>query len=114
VLSITDNPQCEELNDKNDSVNWNHRKSALKLAKECNESLFKLTIEGPNVMSMKMLEDKLSQMESIRIRQEQEQLFASSGNNDNNSFRCVCGKAICIYNLSSVEYDPAKDPNRVF
>jgi hypothetical protein len=47
-----------------------HRLAALKLAKECNEALFKLTIEGPNVMHMKMLEDKLSQMESIRIRQE--------------------------------------------
>jgi hypothetical protein len=96
VLSITDNPQCEELNDKNDSVNWNHRKSALKLAKECNESLFKLTIEGPNVRYMKMLEDKLSHMESIRIRQQeqqQQQLFATN---------------------TAVEYDPAKDRNRVF
>jgi hypothetical protein len=79
-----------------------HRLAALRLAKECNEALFKLTIEGPNVMYMKMLEDKLSQMESIRIRQEQEQLFASSANNDNNSFRCVSAakqSAYTIYHL---------------
>jgi hypothetical protein len=45
---------------------------------------------------MKMLEDKLSHMESIRIRQQeqqQQQLFATN---------------------TAVEYDPAKDPNRVF
>ena len=31
-------------------ITWFHKLAVLKLAKECNEALFKLTAEGPSVM----------------------------------------------------------------
>jgi predicted transcriptional regulator len=37
-----------------------HKIAALKLAKECNEALFRLTAEGPSVMHVKLLEERLT------------------------------------------------------
>ena len=38
--------------------------AALRLAKDCNESIFKLIDEGPSVMYLKQLNEKLSQIEN--------------------------------------------------
>ena len=40
---------------------------ALKLAKECHEAVFKLVDEGPSVMYLKQLQEKLIQIESRQI-----------------------------------------------
>jgi IS30 family transposase len=42
--------------------------AALKLIKECHESVFKLVDEGPSVMYVKQLQEKLIQIESRAIR----------------------------------------------
>jgi len=42
--------------------------AALKLAKECHEAVFKLVDEGPSVMYLKQLQEKLIQIESRQIR----------------------------------------------
>ena len=47
-------------------VNMYQRISALKLAKECNEAIFKLLEEGPSVMYLKQLQEKLAQVESMQ------------------------------------------------
>lgn len=47
-------------------VNMYQRISALKLAKECNEAIFKLIEEGPSVMYLKQLQEKLAQVESMK------------------------------------------------
>jgi hypothetical protein len=52
-------------NDKD--LTWFHRLAALKLAKECNEALFKLTAEGPSVMHVKLLEERLKRIETEQI-----------------------------------------------
>ena len=49
-------------------VNMYQRISALKLAKECNEAIFKLIEEGPSVMYLKQLQEKLAQVESMQGR----------------------------------------------
>jgi hypothetical protein len=41
------------------SINWLHRIAA----KECNESIFKLTSEGPSIMIVNLLEERLSKEE---------------------------------------------------
>jgi IS30 family transposase len=41
--------------------------AALKLAKECHEAVFKLVDEGPSVMYLKQLQDKVMQIESRQI-----------------------------------------------
>jgi hypothetical protein len=41
--------------------------AALKLAKECNEALFKLTAEGPSVMHVRLLEERLERIETRQI-----------------------------------------------
>ena len=38
--------------------------AALRLAKDCNESIFKLIDEGPSVMYLKQLNEKLNQIEN--------------------------------------------------
>lgn len=48
-------------------ITWFHKLAALKLAKECNEALFKLTAEGPSVMNLKLLEERLEKIESKEI-----------------------------------------------
>ena len=42
--------------------------AALKLTKECHEAVFKLVDEGPSVMYLKQLQEKLIQIESRQIR----------------------------------------------
>ena len=48
-------------------ITWFHKLAALKLAKECNEALFKLTAEGPSVMYVKLLEERLARIEAREI-----------------------------------------------
>lgn len=48
-------------------ITWFHKIAALKLAKECNEALFKLTAEGPSVMYVKILEERLERIETKQI-----------------------------------------------
>jgi hypothetical protein len=52
-------------NDK--GLTWFHKIAALRLAKECNEALFKLTAEGPSVMHVKLLEERLARIEAREI-----------------------------------------------
>jgi len=53
--------------ESNKEITWFHRLAALKLAKECNEALFKLTAEGPSVMHVKLLEERLERIETKQI-----------------------------------------------
>jgi hypothetical protein len=55
------------INDK--GLTWFHKIAALKLAKECNEALFKLTAEGPSIMYVKILEERLERVETKQINQ---------------------------------------------
>lgn len=48
-------------------LTWFHKIAALKLAKECNEALFRLTAEGPSVMHVKLLEERLERIEATQI-----------------------------------------------
>jgi hypothetical protein len=45
-------------------VNMYHKLAALKLIKECHESVFHLLDEGPSVMYLKQLQEKLIQIEN--------------------------------------------------
>jgi hypothetical protein len=57
-----------ESNNNNDKdISWFHKLAALKLAKECNEALFRLTAEGPSVMHVKLLEERLERIETRKI-----------------------------------------------
>jgi hypothetical protein len=49
---------------KNKDITWFHKIAALKLAKECNEALFKLTAGGPSVMHIRLLEERLERIET--------------------------------------------------
>lgn len=49
---------------ENPSVNYLHKLSSLKLAKECQESLFKLVSDGPSLIHLSQLEDRLMQIEN--------------------------------------------------
>jgi predicted transcriptional regulator len=51
--------------ESNKEITWFHKLAALKLAKECNEALFKLTAEGPSVMHVKLLEERLARIEKM-------------------------------------------------
>lgn len=55
--------------ESNKEITWFHKLAALKLAKECNEALFKLTAEGPSVMHVKILEERLERIETKQINQ---------------------------------------------
>ena len=46
------------------SINWFHKIAALKLAKECHEAQFKLLNEGPSVLAVRQLEEKLILIEN--------------------------------------------------
>jgi hypothetical protein len=52
---------------KNRDITWFHKIAALKLAKECNEALFKLIAEGPSVMHVRLLEERLEKIEAREI-----------------------------------------------
>jgi hypothetical protein len=54
-------------NNKDKDITWFHKIAALKLAKECNGTLFKLTAEGPSVMHLKQLEERLEKIEAREI-----------------------------------------------
>ncbi len=63
--------ECWNIYQSDDNkINWFQRLSALKLAKECNEAIFNLVDEGPSVMYLKQLQDRLDylQIESRQIR----------------------------------------------
>jgi hypothetical protein len=62
--------ECWAIYQSEDRININmyQRISALKLAKECNEAIFKLIEEGPSVMYLKQLQEKLAQVESMQGR----------------------------------------------
>ena len=53
--------------ESNKEITWFHKIAALKLAKECNETLFRLTAEGPSVMYVKLLEERLARIEARQI-----------------------------------------------
>ena len=55
--------------ESNKDITWFHKLAALKLAKECNEALFKLTAEGPSVMYVRLLEERLGRIEAREINQ---------------------------------------------
>ena len=55
--------------ENNKDITWFHKLAALKLAKECNEALFKLTSEGPSVMYVRLLEERLARIEAREINQ---------------------------------------------
>lgn len=48
----------------NKSLSYHHKINSLKLAKECNESLFKLVAEGPCLLYMKELEERLERVDN--------------------------------------------------
>jgi DNA-binding CsgD family transcriptional regulator len=59
--------ECNSDDIKSKDVSWFHKIAALKLAKECNEALFKLTAEGPYVMYVRLLEERLARIEAREI-----------------------------------------------
>ena len=52
--------------DTDNEVTWMNKLNALKLAKECNESLFKLVAEGPSLVYLKELEERVDKIENIK------------------------------------------------
>ncbi|MFZ0327139.1 MAG: hypothetical protein WAL66_07540 [Nitrososphaeraceae archaeon] len=57
--------ECWNIYESNDeSINYFQKIAALKLAKECHESQFKLLTEAPSLMMVKTLEEKLNQLEN--------------------------------------------------
>jgi IS30 family transposase len=66
--------ECWNIYESTDEqVNYFQRLSALKLAKECNETQFKLLSEGPSIMYVQSLEEKLTQIETQIQQQRQQQ-----------------------------------------
>jgi hypothetical protein len=64
--------ECWNIYESTDEqVNYFQRLAALKLAKECNEAQFRLLAEGPSVMRLQALEDKLIQIEGLTSQQPQ-------------------------------------------
>jgi hypothetical protein len=55
--------------ENNKDITWFYKLLPLKLAKECNEALFKLTSEGPSVMYVRLLEERLARIEAREINQ---------------------------------------------
>jgi IS30 family transposase len=57
--------ECWNIYQSNDEkINWFQRLTALKLAKECNESIFNLMDAGPSIMAVKQLQERLIQIEN--------------------------------------------------
>ena len=50
------------------SINIYQKIGALKLIKECHESVFNLLDEGPSIMYVKQLQEKIVQIESRSLR----------------------------------------------
>ncbi len=59
--------------EKSEEITWLNRLNALKLAKECNESLFKLVSEGPSLVYMRTLEERLEKMENGESNKNEDQ-----------------------------------------
>jgi predicted transcriptional regulator len=55
--------------DSNKEITWFHKIAALKLAKAYNEALFKLTAEGPSIMYVRLLVERLTRIEAREINQ---------------------------------------------
>ncbi|MGH9974548.1 MAG: hypothetical protein ACRD8Z_01755 [Nitrososphaeraceae archaeon] len=53
--------------ESNRKITWFHKLAALKLAKEYNEALFRLTAEGPSIMYVRLLEERLKRIETEQI-----------------------------------------------
>jgi hypothetical protein len=65
--------ECWSIYESEDeSINYFQRLAALKLAKECNEAQFKLLSEGPSIMYVQSLEEKLTQIETYQQQKQQE------------------------------------------
>lgn len=58
---------CEML--RNNSLVEKDKLSALKVIKECNEATFSLFEDGPSVMNLKSLEERLNKIESGQINE---------------------------------------------
>jgi DNA-binding transcriptional ArsR family regulator len=58
--------EAYKSNDSSSSLKPKDKLLALKLAKECNESKFALFKDGPSVMNLKSLEERLNKIESAR------------------------------------------------
>ena len=57
--------ECWNIYQSDDcKINWFQRLAALKLAKECNESIFNLMDAGPSIMAVKLLQERLIQIEN--------------------------------------------------
>jgi hypothetical protein len=48
-----------QSNDSTGRINMYHKLAALRLIKDCHESIFKLLDEGPSVLAMRQLLDRL-------------------------------------------------------
>jgi IS30 family transposase len=59
----------EVYRSNDDSLTLKDRLSALKLAKECDEVKFSLFKDGPSVLNVKTLEERLNRIESGQINQ---------------------------------------------
>ena len=53
----------------NELKNSKDKLLALKLIKECNEAKFTLLKDGPSIMNLKVLEERLDKIESGQINQ---------------------------------------------
>jgi hypothetical protein len=51
-----------EKKGKWEGINWNHKLVALKLAKECQEGMFKILYEAPMVIYANTMHEKLEQL----------------------------------------------------
>lgn len=59
--------ECWNIYQSDDaSLSYLHKLNSLKLAKECNESLFKLVAEGPCLVYLKELEERLEKVENYK------------------------------------------------
>ena len=58
----------ESDEDNSGKINMYQKLSALKLIKECNESVFYLIDEGPSILYVKHLQEKLIHIESRSLR----------------------------------------------
>jgi hypothetical protein len=60
--------ECYTIYQSNDSgINMYHKLAALKLIKECNEATFKLLDEGPSVLVMRQLQERLVLIENRQV-----------------------------------------------
>ena len=51
--------------EKDQDLTWSHRLKALEITKSCYESMFKLVSEGPSLVYMKTLEERLEKITAV-------------------------------------------------